>query len=209
MHKNSLVGRSRVQRGQASALSFARGSSLSPSVSPAPSVVSQSQTTPPQPLSPGDWNFFTVGYPAHCSQARRDRIQESAVENFVTERPRSSLPILVSSRKRAVEAKCSLACEYLSKEDYMDLLWTTLSEFPGEAGAEKPAICSGFKINRVHITKNSGGLGVGHCMQANYWALAASSHTVARLMQCTEPDCSSTLQQGSQQCQSHSPSGNP
>lgn len=38
----------------------------------------------------------------------------------------------VSSRKRAVEAKCSLACEYLSEEDYMDLLWTTLSEFPGE-----------------------------------------------------------------------------
>lgn len=56
-----------------------------------------------------------------------------------------SLPTLVSSRKKAVEAKCSLACEYLSKEDYMDLLWTTLSEFPGEAGAEKPA-----KINRSH-----------------------------------------------------------
>ncbi|KFO23745.1 Synaptic vesicle 2-related protein [Fukomys damarensis] len=37
----------------------------------------------------------------------------------------------ISSRKRAVEAKCSLACEYLSEEDYMDLLWTTLSEFPG------------------------------------------------------------------------------
>lgn len=42
----------------------------------------------------------------------------------------SSFP--VSSRKKAVEAKCSLACEYLSEEDYMDLLWTTLSEFPGE-----------------------------------------------------------------------------
>uniref|UniRef100_A0A8C0D6T5 SV2 related protein n=1 Tax=Balaenoptera musculus TaxID=9771 RepID=A0A8C0D6T5_BALMU len=37
----------------------------------------------------------------------------------------------ISSRKKAVEAKCSLACEYLSEEDYMDLLWTTLSEFPG------------------------------------------------------------------------------
>ncbi|XP_044785967.1 synaptic vesicle 2-related protein isoform X2 [Bubalus bubalis] len=36
----------------------------------------------------------------------------------------------ISSRKKAVEAKCSLACEYLSEEDYMDLLWTTLSEFP-------------------------------------------------------------------------------
>lgn len=42
------------------------------------------------------------------------------------------LPFPVSSRKKAVEAKCSLACEYLSEEDYMDLLWTTLSEFPGE-----------------------------------------------------------------------------
>uniref|UniRef100_A0A8C6RFI9 Synaptic vesicle 2-related protein n=1 Tax=Nannospalax galili TaxID=1026970 RepID=A0A8C6RFI9_NANGA len=37
----------------------------------------------------------------------------------------------ISNRKKAVEAKCSLACEYLSEEDYMDLLWTTLSEFPG------------------------------------------------------------------------------
>ncbi|CAK7314213.1 Synaptic vesicle 2-related protein [Vulpes lagopus] len=37
----------------------------------------------------------------------------------------------ISSQKKAVEAKCSLACEYLSEEDYMDLLWTTLSEFPG------------------------------------------------------------------------------
>ncbi|KAK2504190.1 hypothetical protein MC885_016376, partial [Smutsia gigantea] len=36
----------------------------------------------------------------------------------------------ISSQKKAVEAKCSLACEYLSEEDYMDLLWTTLSEFP-------------------------------------------------------------------------------
>lgn len=44
-----------------------------------------------------------------------------------------------------MEAKCSLACEYLSKEDYMDLLWTTLSEFPGEAGAGKPIICLGLK----------------------------------------------------------------
>lgn len=54
------------------------------------------------------------------------------------------LPFPVSSRKKAVEAKCSLACEYLSEEDYMDLLWTTLSEFPGEepvgseTGTRKP-----------------------------------------------------------------------
>ena len=46
-----------------------------------------------------------------------------------------SLHLPVSSREKAVEAKCSLACEYLSEEDYMDLLWTTLSEFPGEGPA--------------------------------------------------------------------------
>lgn len=48
--------------------------------------------------------------------------------------PVSHLP--VSSQKKAIEAKCSLACEYLSEEDYMDLLWTTLSEFPGEGLCE-------------------------------------------------------------------------
>nr|XP_010597216.1 synaptic vesicle 2-related protein [Loxodonta africana] len=37
----------------------------------------------------------------------------------------------ISSQKKTVEAKCSLACEYLNEDDYMDLLWTTLSEFPG------------------------------------------------------------------------------
>ncbi|EMP37157.1 Synaptic vesicle 2-related protein [Chelonia mydas] len=37
----------------------------------------------------------------------------------------------ISSRRKAVKAKCSLACEYLTEEDYTDLLWTTLSEFPG------------------------------------------------------------------------------
>lgn len=40
----------------------------------------------------------------------------------------------------------------------MDLLWTTLSEFPGEAGTEKPAFCSVFKIKKAgalpHITRN-------------------------------------------------------
>lgn len=127
-----------------------------------------------------------VGYPAPCSQARRDRIQDTAVQNCVTEQPRTSLPTLVSSRKKAVEAKCSLACEYLSKEDYMDLLWTTLSEFPGEAGAEKPAVCSGLKINTSPCyTLNSGGLGVGLCMQANF-RLARVKHSVerARLLGC-------------------------
>ncbi|KAF4790558.1 synaptic vesicle 2-related protein-like protein [Turdus rufiventris] len=51
----------------------------------------------------------------------------------------SALPLLlfaglcfvVSSRRQEVKAKCSLTCEYLTEEDYTDLLWTTLSEFPG------------------------------------------------------------------------------
>lgn len=38
----------------------------------------------------------------------------------------------VSSRRKEVKAKCSLTCEYLTEEDYTDLLWTTLSEFPGK-----------------------------------------------------------------------------
>ncbi|XP_027653650.1 synaptic vesicle 2-related protein isoform X2 [Falco rusticolus] len=37
----------------------------------------------------------------------------------------------LSSRRKEVKAKCSLTCEYLTEEDYTDLLWTTLSEFPG------------------------------------------------------------------------------
>lgn len=45
-------------------------------------------------------------------------------------------PPAVSSRRQEVKAKCSLTCEYLTEEDYTDLLWTTLSEFPGkEQGA--------------------------------------------------------------------------
>ncbi|XP_063769331.1 synaptic vesicle 2-related protein isoform X2 [Pseudophryne corroboree] len=37
----------------------------------------------------------------------------------------------ISSRRKVVKPKCSLSCEYLTVEDYKDLLWTTLSEFPG------------------------------------------------------------------------------
>ncbi|XP_061417758.1 synaptic vesicle 2-related protein isoform X2 [Lethenteron reissneri] len=31
----------------------------------------------------------------------------------------------------AVTPRCSLECKYLSNDDYLDLLWTTLAEFPG------------------------------------------------------------------------------
>lgn len=44
----------------------------------------------------------------------------------------------VSSRRQEVKAKCSLTCEYLTEEDYTDLLWTTLSEFPGKEQREAP-----------------------------------------------------------------------
>ncbi|XP_042297895.1 synaptic vesicle 2-related protein isoform X2 [Sceloporus undulatus] len=37
----------------------------------------------------------------------------------------------LSSRRKTVKPKCSLACEFLTEKDYIDLLWTTLSEFPG------------------------------------------------------------------------------
>ncbi|XP_015221729.1 synaptic vesicle 2-related protein isoform X1 [Lepisosteus oculatus] len=35
------------------------------------------------------------------------------------------------SKGRRMEPRCSLECKYLSTDDYKDLLWTTLSEFPG------------------------------------------------------------------------------
>lgn len=49
----------------------------------------------------------------------------------------------VSSRRQEVKAKCSLTCEYLTEEDYTDLLWTTLSEFPGK-GSEKHQVFLGM-----------------------------------------------------------------
>lgn len=59
----------------------------------------------------------------------------------------------VSSSKKAVEAKCSLACEYLSEEDYMDLLWTTLSEFPGEGRVGSGAGQGSLRRRRLSSTK--------------------------------------------------------
>ncbi|CAL8344456.1 unnamed protein product [Lota lota] len=35
------------------------------------------------------------------------------------------------SQDRRAEPRCSLECKYLNSDDYKDLLWTTLSEFPG------------------------------------------------------------------------------
>ncbi|XP_047447878.1 synaptic vesicle 2-related protein [Mugil cephalus] len=35
------------------------------------------------------------------------------------------------SRGNKKELRCSLECKYLNSDDYKDLLWTTLSEFPG------------------------------------------------------------------------------
>lgn len=65
-----------------------------------------------------------------------------------------------------MEAKCSLACEYLSEEDYMDLLWTTLSEFPGEepllgeTEARRPQDMAGGSVSvswtRIHFYRSQG-----------------------------------------------------
>ncbi|KAK2902124.1 synaptic vesicle 2-related protein [Channa argus] len=35
------------------------------------------------------------------------------------------------SKDNKMEPRCSLECKYLNSDDYKDLLWTTLSEFPG------------------------------------------------------------------------------
>ncbi|XP_071755863.1 synaptic vesicle 2-related protein [Centroberyx gerrardi] len=35
------------------------------------------------------------------------------------------------SKGNKMEPRCSLECKYLNSDDYKDLLWTTLSEFPG------------------------------------------------------------------------------
>ncbi|KAK2837281.1 hypothetical protein Q5P01_014493 [Channa striata] len=35
------------------------------------------------------------------------------------------------SKDSKMEPRCSLECKYLNSDDYKDLLWTTLSEFPG------------------------------------------------------------------------------
>ncbi|KAM8865282.1 synaptic vesicle 2-related protein [Synchiropus picturatus] len=35
------------------------------------------------------------------------------------------------SKTNKMDAPCSLECKYLNSDDYKDLLWTTLSEFPG------------------------------------------------------------------------------
>ena len=36
-----------------------------------------------------------------------------------------------SAENHAVEQACSATCKSLTNKDYTDLLWTTLSEFPG------------------------------------------------------------------------------
>lgn len=38
----------------------------------------------------------------------------------------------LGAKGNQMELQCSLECKYLNSDDYKDLLWTTLSEFPGE-----------------------------------------------------------------------------
>lgn len=39
---------------------------------------------------------------------------------------------LIATVAAKIEPNCSLECKYLTSDDYKDLLWTTLAEFPGE-----------------------------------------------------------------------------
>lgn len=43
-------------------------------------------------------------------------------------------PLVSKGNKR--ELRCSLECKYLNSDDYKDLLWTTLSEFPGTVNSQ-------------------------------------------------------------------------
>jgi hypothetical protein len=39
---------------------------------------------------------------------------------------------LAGGSTKAAIAPCNVGCKTLSTKDYIDLLWTTLAEFPGE-----------------------------------------------------------------------------
>lgn len=39
-----------------------------------------------------------------------------------------------------MEPRCNLECKYLTSDDYKDLLWTTLAEFPGKVPPPPPFV---------------------------------------------------------------------
>lgn len=52
-------------------------------------------------------------------------------QSFVTKQALFALCCFLVSKGNKKELRCSLECKYLNSDDYKDLLWTTLSEFPG------------------------------------------------------------------------------
>lgn len=58
----------------------------------------------------------------HRRRTRRLRCEQSCFLLFY-------FPLVAKGSKK--ELRCSLECKYLNSDDYKDLLWTTLSEFPG------------------------------------------------------------------------------
>lgn len=58
------------------------------------------------------------------------------------------LPLVSKGNKE--ELRCSLECKYLNSDDYKDLLWTTLSEFPGTRRSFLKRL-KYFKLNTVVI----------------------------------------------------------
>lgn len=55
------------------------------------------------------------------------------------------LPPVSTGNKK--ELRCSLECKYLNSDDYKDLLWTTLSEFPGTHPEMDPRKVSQHNLN--------------------------------------------------------------
>lgn len=86
----------------------------------------------------------------------------------------------VSSRRQEIKAKCSLTCEYLTEEDYTDLLWTTLSEFPGKEQGAAP-----------DFPWNGSGCGNGLWQQQWNWDVwPEPSHSTSELLSAAgDPPC--------------------
>lgn len=103
----------------------------------------------------------------------------------------------VSSRRQEVKAKCSLTCEYLTEEDYTDLLWTTLSEFPGKEQREAPV-----------FPWNGSGCGNGLWQQQWNWHVwPDASHSTQSSLLCLWilPALGSSLQKKISHCSGMAP----
>lgn len=57
---------------------------------------------------------------------------------------------LIATVAAKIEPSCSLECKYLTSDDYKDLLWTTLAEFPGEMCPLSSFSCNCVLCNRCY-----------------------------------------------------------